>query len=116
MAENWPACNLTPCQGEIQPPFINWKMAEEAVFWQLPERKHPWLIMEASHIQEIVREGGAVFNGTGKIVVNEGSVFAELVFLSVDGKIKACDDQLGMPTLSGPGVQEFLDWLAGYAN
>jgi hypothetical protein len=107
---------FSPCdEGEVTAPYVTWEMAKLAVFFQAPERRHPLLIIKAFDTAQILAPGGGVFPDTGTITMEENQVYVKLIALVIKGKIMMCSTSGdGKPTLYGPGIQEFLDWLATY--
>ncbi|MCX5636127.1 MAG: hypothetical protein NTX52_00335, partial [Planctomycetota bacterium] len=107
---------FSSCQdGEPPKPYVTWEMAKLAVFFQTPERHHPFLMIQAADTVLILAPGGGIFPGTGEIVIEENQVFMKLLELAMRGKILMCSTTGdGKPTLYGPGIQEFLDWLGSY--
>jgi hypothetical protein len=107
---------FSPCQdGEPPKPYVTWEMAKLAVFFQAPERHHPFLMIQAADTAHILAPGGGIFPDTGKVTIEENQVFMKLLELAMRGKILMCSTTGdGKPTLYGPGIQEFLDWLGSY--
>jgi hypothetical protein len=102
-------------EGELTIPYVTWEMAKLAVFFQTPERHHPFLIIKALDAARILAPGGGFFSDTGTITIEENLVYIKLIELVIRGKIMMCSTSGdGKPTLYGPGIQEFLDWLGGY--
>jgi hypothetical protein len=107
---------FSPCgEGELTKPYVTWEMAKLAVFFQAPERRHPRLIIQAIDTARILASGGGVFPDTGTITIEEDLVYIKLIELVIRGNIMICStNNEGKPTLYGPGVQEFLNWLGSY--
>jgi hypothetical protein len=107
---------FSPCQdGELTKPYVTWEMAKLAVFFQAPERHHPYLMIQAIDTARILAPGGGIFPDAGKVTIEENQVFVKLLELAMQGKILMCSTTGdGKPTLYGPGIQEFLNWLGSY--
>ena len=107
---------FSPCQdGELTKPYVTWEMAKLAVFFQAPERHHPYLMIQAIDTARILAPGGGIFPDMGKVTIEENQVFVKLLELAMQGKILMCSTTGdGKPTLYGPGIQEFLNWLGSY--
>lgn len=101
---------VSNCEGPPNPPYVTWEMASTAAGKQTADRDYTEIKMLSSIISGIVSQGGASFPTEG---VQEEMVKSKLVEIYMQGNLHACLEN-NRPTLSGPGIQIFLDWLQNY--
>mgnify|MGYP001570179946 CR=1 FL=1 len=104
---------ISLCSGLPTPPYVTWEMAYSAAGEQTSDRNHTEIKMLSSIISRIVSTGGAIFPVNGVVQVSEETVKSKLVELYMQGSLHACMEN-NHPTLFGPGIQYFLDWLQEY--
>lgn len=101
------------CSYPLPMPFIDWPMAVELSQAQTADREYTEIRMQAADIAAIAGRGGAYFPTTGIVQISEDVIPSMLLQLYGSGAVAVCSDGNNKPNGYGPGVQFFLDQLAG---
>lgn len=110
VTQGWPYCTFP-----LSAPFVDWSMASEASL--LDGTNSEMIELPASVISSIMSRGGGYFPTEGTVTYPESMIKPKLIEIFLHGTLTLCQNDNHQPNMSGPGVQEFLDFLAtGYLH